>query len=229
MDESRDESKYEIHIHGPVQGLSIGDDTSTTMQFQSSSVDQQHPQAPAFPLWNIPYLQNPLFTGRADILQHLHNNLTNNKAAALTQAISGLGGIGKTQTAVEYAYRHRDDYRYILWVNAATRDTIITSFIQLAALLKLPEREEQDQNIVVAAVKAWFTSHGDWLLIFDNADDLPLVEDFLPPGGKGHLLLTTRAQPPGTLANPIEVEKLDLAEGTLLLLRRAALPASSRH
>src|ERR1700680_108057 len=174
-------------------------------------------------VWNIPYQRNPLFTGRANLLQQLRANLAGSKAAILTQpqAISGLGGIGKTQTAVEYAYRHRDAYRYILWVHAATRDTIITSFLELATLLKLSERQEQDQNLVIAAVKHWFAAHDAWLLIFDNADDLPLVEDFLPTGSRGHLLLTTRAHAPGTLANGLEVEQMDIQEGMLLLLLRA--------
>ena len=185
-------------------------------------VQPQRQPAPSL-VWNLPYTRNPLFTGRDKLLQQLHANLTGSKTAILTQpqAISGLGGIGKTQTAVEYAYRHRDDYRYILWVNAATRDTIITSFLDLATLLKLPERAEQDQNVMIAAVKHWFTVHDAWLLIFDNADDLAMVEEFLPPGGKGHLLLTTRAHAPGTLANGLAVEQMDIQEAMLLLLRRA--------
>ena len=184
--------------------------------------------------WNIPYLRTPYFTGREDLLRQLHDNLTRNKAAALTQAqqppsqqasqqaqaILGLGGIGKTQTAIEYAYRHQGEYRYILWTNAATLDTLIASFIELASLLKLPERDEKDQRIVVAAVRDWFATHNGWLAIFDNADDLALVEDYLPPGGRGHLLLTTRAQAPGALAQGLEVEKMDEHEGMLLLLRR---------
>jgi tetratricopeptide (TPR) repeat protein len=183
---------------------------------------QQRQPAPSL-VWNLPYTRNALFTGREHLLQQLHANLSGNKAAILTQpqAISGLGGIGKTQTAVEYAYRHRDEYRYILWVNADTRDTIITSFLALATLLKLPERQEQDQNLMIAAIKHWFTAHDGWLLIFDNADDLSLVEEFLPPGGKGHLLLTTRAHAPGTLANGLAVEQMNTNEAMLLLLRRA--------
>jgi tetratricopeptide (TPR) repeat protein len=193
--------------------------------------EQQQRASTNAPIWNIPYTRNPLFTGRENLLQQLDTNLHSLKVAALTQpyqqparqpqAISGLGGIGKTQTAVEYAYRHRDDYRYVLWVNAATRDTIITSFLDLATLLKLPERLEQDQNRMIAAVKHWFSAHDAWLTIFDNADDLSLVEEFLPPGGKGHLLLTTRAHAPGTLANSLAVKKMDMDEAMLLLLRRA--------
>src|SRR6266566_202246 len=60
-------------------------------------------------LWNVPYRRNPLFTGRDDILNQLHNKLAATKTAAITQpeAISGLGGIGKTQIAIEYAYRYQ--------------------------------------------------------------------------------------------------------------------------
>lgn len=97
------------------------------------------------------------------------------------QAISGLGGIGKTQLAIEYAYRYCDEYRAVLWVNAASHDTIISSFLDLTERLELSEREEHDQNRIADAVKTWCASEQDWLLIFDNADDLPLLEDFLLP------------------------------------------------
>jgi hypothetical protein len=97
--------------------------------------------------------------------------------------------------------------------------------VGLAALLNLPEREEQDQTKIVAAVKQWFTTHDGWLLIVDNADDLAMAGDFLPTGGKGHLLLTTRAHAIGALANGLEVEKLDAQQGMLLLLRRARVLA----
>jgi len=199
-----------IEVHTPVPSV------------MPASPAQQETTQPA-PAWNVPYLRNPFFTGREELLKQLRDNLTQNKAAALTQAqaIHGLGGIGKTQTAVEYAYRYRDDYHYVLWVNAATRDELNTSFVGLATLLNLSERQEQDQPKIVAAVKQWFTAHDKWLLIFDNADDLAMAGEFLPTGGKGHLLLTTRAHAIGPLANGIEVEKLDSQQGMLLLLRRA--------
>src|SRR6266849_867231 len=142
-------------------------------------VSTQQETAQSAQAWNLPYLRNPFFTGREELLKQLHDNLTQNKAAALTQArarpedsaqaqaIHGLGGIGKTQTAVEYAYRYRDDYHAVLWVNAATRDELVISFVGLATLLNLPERGEKDQPKIVAAVKQWFTAHDGWFLIVD--------------------------------------------------------------
>src|SRR5947209_16250197 len=178
------------------------------------------------PTWNVPYRRNPFFTGREDVLAYLAHLLTTDKRAALTQVISGLGGIGKTQTAVEYAYRSRDQYRSVLWVNAATRDTLISGFATLATLLHLPEKDQQDQHLVVASVKQWLVDHAGWLLILDNADDLDLVLNFLPAAGNGHILLTTRAHATGTLAHGINLETMNQEEGTLLLLRRAKLLAT---
>jgi tetratricopeptide (TPR) repeat protein len=95
----------------------------------------------------------------------------------------------------------------------------------MARLLTLPEQDERDQTITVQAVKQWLEQHDDWLLLVDNADDLALAEEFLPIGGAGHILLITRAQATGTLAEGINVEKMDTEEGMLLLLRRAKVLA----
>src|SRR6266516_1765974 len=183
--------------------------------------------APGFPglLWNIPDRRNPFFTGREDLIKTLHERLAVIKTAALTQpqAISGLGGIGKTQIAIEYAYRYRREYPAIFWVRAAMRDTLIADFVTLATLLSLPEQHEQDQNRVVAAVKRWFTFHKEWLLILDNADDLAAVANFIPAGDNGYVLLTTRDQAVATIAQVLEVEKMNQEEATRLLLQRAGV------
>ena len=139
------------------------------------------------------------------------------------QAISGLGGIGKTQIAIEYAYRYRDQYQAILWVNASSREAFTSDFVKLATLLNLPEQYEQDQEFVVRAVKRWLSAHTFWLLILDNVDNLEMLADYLPLYSSGDVLLTTRLQALGTLAHSIEVEKMGLVEGVKFLLRRTKL------
>lgn len=212
-------------IHPPTQIPPITVHVSTPQMSQSLDTDKSLSfnglEPPA--LWIVPYRRNPFFTGREALLQNLHNKLSKTKAMALTQAqaINGLGGIGKTQTVVEYAYRYRDEYHLVSWIRAATRDTIITDFVELANRLQLQEKEDQDQMIVVAAVKRWLTEHQGWLLILDNADDLDVIRDFLPTGESGHILITTRAQAVGSIAYSIPIEKMDEEEGVLLLLRRA--------
>ena len=176
------------------------------------------------PLWNVPYRRNIFFTGREEILGYLRTILLSEErpvAISQPQAISGLGGIGKTHAAVEYAYRFRESYQAILWARADAQDLLISDFLAIAALLNLPERGEQDQDAVVKAVIRWLDTHTDWLLILDNADRLDIVETFIPPSGKGHVLLTTRAHSTGTLAQRLEIEKMGLEEGTLFLLRRS--------
>jgi tetratricopeptide (TPR) repeat protein len=176
----------------------------------------------------VPFRRNPFFTGRTELLTTLHEQLNKDRSTALTQsqALTGLGGIGKTQTALEYAYRYRDTYNAVFWVRAASRETLIADFVSLAHLLDLPGRDASDQMLVVAAVKRWLEQHESWLLILDNADELHVLTDFLPGEGAGHLLLTTRAQATGSIATSLSVEKMETRESMLLFLRRAKLLAA---
>lgn len=176
-------------------------------------------------IWNVPHRRNPFFTGREEILDHLYAVFGRDNAAGSTLAMSGLGGIGKTQIAVEYAYSYRDHYRAIFWINASAREVLSADFVLLAVLLNLPEQYEQDQDIVVRAVKRWLATHTHWLLILDNVDKLEMIVDFLPMQSTGHVLITTRLQALGTLAQSIEVEKMGQDEGVLFLLRRTKLLA----
>ncbi len=195
-----------------------------------SSLQASAPRAALPPIWNVPYPRNSFFIGREELLARLRRQLQAGQATALSQpqAISGLGGIGKTQIAVEYAYRFHQDYQVVLWARAESPEALTSSYITVASLLNLPEQEAQDQTIAVQAVKTWLQTHRGWLLILDNADDLALVPAFLPPALGGHLLLTTRAAALGRLAGRLEVEALPCEEGALFLLRRAALLAPDR-
>lgn len=189
----------------------------------------------------VPYARNPHFTGRDDLLEQLAQEFslepsrdeTPTRRAILSQpqAVKGLGGIGKTQIAVEYAYRARSQERYThtFWINAASEEAILTSFQTLAEQLpSFAERDEQDQHKLIAAVLRWMEQcPQSWLLIFDNADDLSLAQPYLPEQGQGRLLLTTRATAVGWLANSLEVEQMGLSEGTQFLLHRTQRLAAS--
>ncbi len=177
------------------------------------------------PLWTVPYQRNPFFTGREDLLDLLHDRLSLTKATALTQsqAISGLGGIGKTQIAVEYAYTYRDAYQAVLWVRATNHETLTLDYVSIANLLHLPKREEGEQHLVVEDVKHWLATHTHWLLILDNADDLTIVSEFLPTVHQGHIVFTTRTHTTGKIAQRVEVDTMNKDEGVLLLLRSAKI------
>jgi transcriptional regulator with XRE-family HTH domain len=171
-------------------------------------------------IWNVPHRRNPFFTGREEILDHLYTGFRCDNTAGATLAISGLGGIGKTQIAVEYAYSYCNHYQAIFWINASAREALSADFVLLAVSLDLPEQYEQDRDIVVRAVKRWLATHNRWLLILDNVDNLEMIVDFLPIQSTGDVLITTRLQAVGTLAQSIEVEKMGMEEGVLFLLRR---------
>lgn len=173
-------------------------------------------------IWNVPYKRNPFFTGRDEELDRLHEVLHKNRAVALTQAyaLCGLGGIGKTQTVLEYAYRYRDEYQAILWVKADTEKNLQSDVLALAALLNLQEKDAPDPEVTRAAIVRWLREQSAWLLIFDNADELEIVDAALPTGYRGHVLITTRAQATGRLACRLDMEEMNPAIGALFLLRR---------
>ncbi len=183
--------------------------------------------------FTVPYDQNPHFTGRAEILAQIHATLGQTGTAALSQAkaIHGLGGVGKTQTAVEYAYRYAKDpafyesgkpvYDWVLWVNASNL-TLAASFGSIAADLALPNHETQKLDENTAAVSRWLETHGSWLLIFDNVDEPKAVKPFRPKNPNGRILLTSRSQRFESLgvANPIALNDMTPAEAHEFLLRR---------
>src|SRR5262249_23691159 len=147
----------------------------------------------------------------------IHSQLHAGQAMALSQpqAISGLGGVGKTQIAVEYAYRYSQAYQIVLWVQAENIDTLNASYSQLAAKLNLPEKEEGKQEIIVRAVKTWLQDHRYWLLVLDNADELTLLNDFLPPVVGGHLLIYYYQQDKHTEAEALFQRALRIREKQL--------------
>ncbi len=176
------------------------------------------------PAWLVPYGRNPYFTGREEVLTTLHQQLYEGRTAAIsqTQAISGLGGIGKTQTAVEYAYRYRDDYRHVFWIRAGTELELTNSYVAIAQALNLPLKDTENQDETVQYVRLWLSREAGWLLIFDNADHPERVQPFLPREITGHILVTSRAQDLQDLGivRPLEMTTLNPEEAITFLLTR---------
>jgi tetratricopeptide (TPR) repeat protein/transcriptional regulator with XRE-family HTH domain len=170
--------------------------------------------------WFMPHPRNEFFTAREEVLAQLNAAFSSGKSGIVKQVLSGLPGVGKTQIAIEYAYRYRETYQTILWVTADTKDSMLSDFVRITSLLRLPQRRDPDKWRAVDAVKKWLNSHADWLLVLDNVDDPNVIRDFLPQEGDGHLLLTTRDSEGITT---LSVRKMEIEDGATLLLRRAGL------
>ena len=168
--------------------------------------------------WLMPIPENRLFTGRQAILHQLRDRLHFRQVAAL----SGFGGIGKTQTAAHYARLHRHEYRTVLWCLADRVESLNLGLAAIARLLDLPEKETTEQEIIIAAVKDWLMTHTHWLLILDNVDEVKMVSKLtaLAKGEAQHVLLTTRAQVTEPFAQ-VAIHKMSQDEGVRFLLHRA--------
>jgi tetratricopeptide (TPR) repeat protein len=154
------------------------------------------------------------------VLDALSAALATGKPTALTQAIAGLGGVGKTQTAIEFAYLHNNDYRYVLWARADSETSLISEFLKLAEQLNLPEKDARESAYAIAAVQRWLSTTEGYLLVLDNADEPDVLKPFLPVDPKGHILITTRAHHLEQ-CDPIPLEVMEPGEALDFLRQRA--------
>jgi hypothetical protein len=173
------------------------------------------------PIWNV-QPRNANFTGRNAVLEHLRNQLAANPVSVvLPVALHGLGGVGKTQVALEYAHRFKADYDLVWWVDAEQPDQISRSLAELAGHLGLrvgesfPEAARETRDALRLG-----RPHQRWLLVFDNANDPPDLESYLPTGGKGHVLITSRNPTWTQTAAPLEVDVFARTESVDHLVRR---------
>jgi tetratricopeptide (TPR) repeat protein/cellulose biosynthesis protein BcsQ len=174
-------------------------------------------------IWNVPYNRNPYFIGREQLLENIRASLTSGQPTALTQvALYGLGGVGKTQLALEYAYRHsvdRQDYDLVWWARAESLAALAADYAALAMPLGLPEIGATEQEVAVAAVRQHLGQRRKWLLIFDNAADPEDLKNYLPRGGGGHILITSRYASWRGVARPLDVRVLSRPESVAFLLK----------
>jgi tetratricopeptide (TPR) repeat protein len=165
----------------------------------------------------VPLLRNPSFTGRDALLKELHRNLTEGRVA-LT-AVPGMGGVGKTQLALEYAYRHAGEFDLVWWLRAEEPATLLEDFAALAEPLEIGKMGEGELAAVADAVRQALTRCDRWLLVFDNATGPDDVTDFLPRAGVGRVLITSR-NPSWPLALPLDVPVLDRNAAIAFLLEQ---------
>ncbi|HET8682284.1 MAG TPA: FxSxx-COOH system tetratricopeptide repeat protein [Micromonosporaceae bacterium] len=172
-------------------------------------------EAGTLPLvWNLEP-RNPGFTGREPVLAQLRGRL-HSGGPAVVQALHGMGGIGKTQLAIEYAHRHAGDYDVVWWIAAESAAMIGEQYAELGRKLGLLEAGA-DTATGAAAVKESLRQHGRWLVIFDNAEVPDDVRRWLP-GGPGHVIITSRKPQWKQLAAVVRLDVLPREESIQLLV-----------
>ncbi|CUU59250.1 NB-ARC domain-containing protein [Parafrankia irregularis] len=178
----------------------------------------ERPRFPGLPpVWNVP-ARLATFTGRRHLLDAVHTGLSTPGGRVAVTALRGLGGVGKTQLAIEYAWRHAGDYQLVWWINAEQHALIADQLAALAASLELPATGNTPAD--AAAVLTALTRRDHWLLIFDNAGSAEALRRWLPAAPTGHVLLTSRAPQWGALATPVDVDVFDTDDALAFLTRR---------
>lgn len=173
------------------------------------------------PVWHVP-TRNASFIGRNEILEQLHDKLIGTSTpVVLPAALHGLGGVGKTQVAQEYAHRFMADYDVVWWLQSEQRDMINSHLADLAPhlLIRSAESTEETANLVKEALRRG-RPYDRWLLIFDNADEPGDVRDCFP-GGPGHVIVTSRNPAWSDVAEPLALDVFSRAESLAYLQRRA--------
>jgi tetratricopeptide (TPR) repeat protein len=165
--------------------------------------------------------RNPVFTGREDMLAEIGRQLAGGPVAVV--AVRGLGGMGKSQVALEYVHRMRgtDRYQVMGWVRADSAVTAADDLAALAPLLGLGA--DGPAGEVAASVAAALGARRDWLVVFDNAQGPGDLTGLLPGGG-GHVLITSRNRAWSGVASQLDLEVFSRAESVAFLCRRSGRP-----
>jgi hypothetical protein len=168
----------------------------------------------------------PSFTGREDELYRLDAILIHDKPAVVTQAVGrvavqGMGGVGKTSLAVEYAHRYRNLYSGVCWCPAETRASLITALAGLGVTLGSAASEEADaEKAAKAALQRLAEQRATWLLVYDNVASPSEIAGLLPSAG-ARVLITSRFLDWTGLADEVALTILPPEEAVAFLQSRA--------
>jgi len=176
----------------------------------------------------MPYERNSGFTGRERFLNLLRTKLLSLDPKQYNHrvALYGMGGIGKTQIAVEYTYRYRERYGRVYWLSAVNRASLMSGFRKIAQSAGIPHTKISNPEDIAELVLSWLRLERSWLVVFDNLDDITVADRFLPETKEGkHTLITTRnPNSRGIPAEGLEVPLLDHSDSLELLSTLSNLP-----
>ncbi|WP_406448603.1 FxSxx-COOH system tetratricopeptide repeat protein [Streptomyces sp. NBC_00876] len=192
---------------------------------QLTDADASGPRFPSTVprIWNAPP-RNPGFTGRSQLLERMRDQLGGGMTVVLPQpqALYGLGGVGKTQIALEYAHRFMADYDLVWWITSERSDDVVAGLAELAVRLGVQGGDDMAaaSQEAVDLLRRGVPS-GRWLLVFDNADDPEELRRYVPQGGSGHILVTSRNQAWSQHGDALPVDVFRREESVEHLRRRA--------
>jgi tetratricopeptide (TPR) repeat protein len=189
-------------------------------------------------IWgNVP-TRNKNFTGRDDILNLLREGASSRVTVVLPesgsrssesdpgtpipQGVHGLGGVGKTATAIEYAYRYRSDYDLVWWIAADQLPSVRGSLAELAQRLGLEASPAAGVDGLIEAVRDALRRgepYSRWLIVFDNADQPEEVKDLIPTGS-GDVLITSRNHRWESVIRTVPMDVFQPKESRDFLLKR---------
>ncbi|WP_370968217.1 FxSxx-COOH system tetratricopeptide repeat protein [Amycolatopsis sp. cg9] len=171
---------------------------------------------PAGRISNVP-ARTVAFTGRDELLTGLRAALCSGQPAVV-QALNGMGGVGKSTTAIEYAHRHADDYDVAWWIPSEDPGLIAGHLADLAQALDLATGQDPPK-VALARLRGALQSRERWLLVFDNAEDPAALRPLLP-GGDGHVVVTSRNPNWGDIGAALPVREFTRSESVQLLQSR---------
>ena len=182
-----------------------------------------HPAAVdlAGPVTGLPRRPVRVFEGRDEALGVLARALTARGGAVVTQAVYGLGGVGKSELALQYADAHRGDYGLVWWITAADAGQVEAGLAGLAGRLCPVVAVAGTTGDAAGWATGWLQAHDRWLLILDNVEDPADIEPLLGQLGGGHVIVTSRRDADwGRLADPVQLDVLDPAAAAQILILR---------